>query len=473
MSYRHMMKIRFSFVLLAVGALYLLLPAQDFRLQYIEQYKDIAIQEMERAGVPASIKLAQAILESDYGRSDLARRANNHFGIKCGANWDGREFYKEDDDFDANGRLVKSCFRVYRSPEASFIAHSEFLRDPVKEERYGFLFRLDPTDYKSWARGLKRAGYATAANYHDRIINIIETFQLFQYDRMGLAPVVDVTVPNRPSAPIGYNNDVRFVLSADNETVSTISRRTDVSLGQLIKYNEQLTDGEQRLAEGTMVYLQPKRNAYRGRTAQHFVKEGETMFDISQTYGIKLAKLLQRNRLDKGMEPAAGQPIRLRGGKVKQRPVLRSEALSAPPTPNGRIEFDETPPKPVAPATQPSSPVAPPSPAPSRPSTVTPEREPVIRPGANQPAPVQTTSPPSANPQPSTSIPPAPVRPEEPRAEPRPEAPAAVQPVYHVVEKGDTLWNISQRYQTTVAAIRQLNGLANDNIQLGQRLRVK
>lgn len=471
MSYVHLMKVRFSIVLLIIIAAGYMLTAQDHRLAYIEQYKNIAIQEMERAGVPASIKLAQAILESDFGRSDLARRANNHFGIKCGSNWDGREFYKEDDDYDASGKLIKSCFRVYRSAEASFIAHSEFLRDPTKEFRYGFLFRLDPTDYRSWANGLKRAGYATAANYHERLINLIETYKLYEYDRLGQTPVVDVTLPNQPNTPaFGYNNDVRFVLSANNETVSTIARRTDVSLNQLIKYNEQLNDGEQRLAEGTIVYLQPKRNAFRGRADHHFVKEGETMFDISQTYGIKLNKLLQRNRMEKGMEPATGQSVKLRGSKVKERPALRGEAAPAKPVNGERIDLEE------APTTQP----------PTRPVTVQPERESGIRPVTTPSATPTPTSPatPNTTPEVAPPVPPAPVRPEEPKPEPRPATPVtqpsptptpppAVTPVYHTVERGDTLWNISQRYQTTVAAIRQLNNMTNDNIQLGQRLRVK
>ncbi|MBX2929482.1 MAG: LysM peptidoglycan-binding domain-containing protein [Saprospiraceae bacterium] len=462
MSYRSHLTKRFALALLTLGAARLLLPAQDFRQAYIEQFKDIAIQEMERAGVPASIKLAQGILESDFGRSDLAKRANNHFGIKCGANWDGREFFKEDDDYDANGRLIKSCFRVYRSPETSFIAHSEFLRDPAKEERYGFLFRLDPMDYQSWARGLKRAGYATAATYHERLINIIETYKLHQYDRLGKAPIVEVNVPGAPSSAFGYNNDVRYVLSTENESVSTVARRTEVSFTQLVRYNEHLTDGEQRLDEGTIIYLQPKRNAYRGRVVQHYVKEGETMFDISQAYGIKLTKLLNRNRMDKGMEPAPGQPVKLRGGKVKQRPLLRSEAPA--PTP-GRIEFEETPVMPLPPAKD----------TVTTPAPVTPERDPVIRPGVPVTVPEQLPVPiPEPTPEPTPApVPPSPVLPEEPKSEPRPETPAPQQPVYHVVDRGDTLWNISQRYQTTVAAIRQLNGLSNDNIQLGQRLRVK
>jgi LysM repeat protein len=287
---------------------------------------------------------------------------------------------------------------------------------------------------------------------------------------------VDVTLPNQPNTPaFGYNNDVRFVLSANNETVSTIARRADVSLSQLIKYNEQLNDGEQRLAEGTVVYLQPKRNAFRGRAESHLVQEGETMFAISQNYGIKLTKLLKRNRLETGMEPAAGQSIKLRGGKVKTRPALRGEATPDKPVNGERIELEDTPGTPP-PATPPPTP---------KPVTIQPERESGIRPVTPPPAP---TTP--ANTQPANNTPtppPAPIKPEEPQSEPRPSTPVvqptptvpattpppATAPVYHTVEKGDTLWNISQRYQTTVAAIRQLNSMTNDNIQLGQRLRAK
>lgn len=141
---------------LLFGLLWLADLSANDRLDYIARYKDIAIREMERAGIPASIKLAQALLESDAGNSYLARKANNHFGIKCGAAWDGKKFYRLDDDYDDKGNRVKSCFRAYKDAEDSFIAHSEFLRDPAKEYRYGFLFRIDPTDYKRWATGLKK-----------------------------------------------------------------------------------------------------------------------------------------------------------------------------------------------------------------------------------------------------------------------------------------------------------------------------
>ena len=128
--------------------------AQD-QAEYIRKYQDLAISEMVRTGIPASIKLAQALLESNCGKSDLACQANNHFGIKCGGNWDGKSYHKEDDDY-ADGKLVKSCFREFDCVRDSYIAHSDFLTDPAKAARYGFLFQLDPTDYKGWARGFPK-----------------------------------------------------------------------------------------------------------------------------------------------------------------------------------------------------------------------------------------------------------------------------------------------------------------------------
>ena len=181
-------------ILLTLLWIPLLAPAQmEVQQAYIDRFKEIAVQEMDRAGIPASIKLAQALLESNAGQSDLAQRANNHFGIKCGADWDGKKYFKVDDDFDEFGKPTESCFRGYKRPEESFIAHSEFLRDPRKEWRYGFLFQLDPLDYKNWASGLKKSGYATSATYDTKLIAIIERYQLFQYDR---PPIIDYPFVN-------------------------------------------------------------------------------------------------------------------------------------------------------------------------------------------------------------------------------------------------------------------------------------
>ncbi|MDZ7880346.1 MAG: glucosaminidase domain-containing protein [Saprospiraceae bacterium] len=156
---------------------------QQARLNYVDRFKAIAVREMERTGVPASIKLAQGLLESDAGRSTLANQANNHFGVKCHSDWQGGRYYKEDDDYDpVTKELLKSCFRVYKNADESFVAHSEFLRDPRKAARYGWLFQLPKTDYMAWAHGLEKSGYATASDYSEKLIKIIEDYQLVQFD---------------------------------------------------------------------------------------------------------------------------------------------------------------------------------------------------------------------------------------------------------------------------------------------------
>ena len=450
MYHLNIMKIRLFIAGVAVAGTGLLLSAQDFRLEYVERYKDIAIQEMHRSGVPASIKLAQGMHESNYGRSELASRANNHFGIKCGSGWDGRTYFKEDDDYDAvTGELIKSCFRVFRSAEASYVAHSEFLRDPAKEFRYGPLFRLDVTDYRSWARGLKDAGYATDPSYPEKLIRLIETYQLYQYDRIVMPPDLADANPGvtpgapsggiaiNPASPVRYTNDVKYVLSGDNEAVSTISKRTQVSLSQLIRYNEELTDGEQRLAQGTKVYLQPKRTTYRGRTTYHVVKPGENLFEISQEYGIKISALLRRNRLEDGMEPAAGESVKLRGGKIKKAPKIADPSDGSDRDDEFMIPY------------QPDGDKAKPAPAvePTPTSPVRPVREPLII--SNSPGSVISPLPSNSN-----------------------GGQNGQSPAWHEVKIGDTLWNIAQRYGMTVEKLRSLNNLPNDNIQLGQRIRL-
>jgi flagellum-specific peptidoglycan hydrolase FlgJ len=147
-------------------------------LSYIERHKALAIKEMERTGIPASIKLAQALVESQAGTSDLALRSNNHFGIKCGAGWRGGTYYSWDDD------PQMSCFRVYSSIRESYIAHSNFLSNPDKNSRYGFLFRLNKKDYRAWAHGLQTAGYATDPSYAQRLIQTIERYELYRFDRV-------------------------------------------------------------------------------------------------------------------------------------------------------------------------------------------------------------------------------------------------------------------------------------------------
>jgi flagellum-specific peptidoglycan hydrolase FlgJ len=160
----------------------------DITYKYIENFGGLAIEEMQRTGIPASIKLAQAIVESGCGKSILAARANNHFGIKCKSYWTGQKYYYYDDDKDSRGNAIESCFRYYDTAEASYLDHSVFL---VSTERYQSLFTYDPLDYKSWARGLKRCGYATDTNYSVALINTIEKYSLYEFDLVGISPATD------------------------------------------------------------------------------------------------------------------------------------------------------------------------------------------------------------------------------------------------------------------------------------------
>jgi len=322
------------------------------RLDYIEKYKKIAQEEMERTGVPASIKLAQAILESDGGKSVLSRKANNHFGIKCGGDWNDRTFYRVDDEKDKKGNAVESCFRVYKNPESSFIAHSEFLRG---NKRYDFLFSFDHDDFRKWAHGLKKAGYATNPKYPALLIKIIENYSLHLYDDLFLPaepPMMasndnavimeELARQNRKKAQRTSHrivktakvNDIDIVYAEANETPESIAAKTDVSLKRIMKYNENLMNTDQTLLEKTVVFLQPKRRAFRGRKKFHKVKNGETIAEISQKYGIRIDKLLKRNRLSDNEEPLEGAILKIRGKRVDEslriptREVGLAEAMS-------------------------------------------------------------------------------------------------------------------------------------------------
>ena len=310
------------FVLLTFGAFSA--SGQD-RYEYINKFERIAMAEMQRAGIPASIKIAQGILESNAGASMLAERANNHFGIKCGGNWRGRSMYKQDDDRNANGKLVKSCFRWFDSPEESYIAHSDFLKDPSKSARYGFLFELDPTDYRGWAYGLKRAGYATNPNYPKLLIRIIEEYSLAELDRRAMKGLADVPsedptgpiareiVANIRAYPAEYHNDVKAVVAYEGDTPASLAARLDVPVRKILKYNATVNAPSDSFEEGQHVYLKPKKGAFRGDQLYHLVKAGETMADVSDRYGVKLKKLYKRNGMIEGSEPAAGQRIILSG----------------------------------------------------------------------------------------------------------------------------------------------------------------
>lgn len=283
------------------------------RTDYIEKYAPFAVKEMLISGVPASITLAQGILESGDGNSLLAREANNHFGIKCHGMWEGDKYYMDDD-------AKNECFRVYESVFDSYKDHSEFLSG---RERYAKLFELKRTDYKGWAHGLKKAGYATNPKYPALLIKIIEENGLAKYDRMKTAPRSNDLdkegkgTGNKPSEVFAsgqqrqqyLRNQIRYVWVKEGDTYERLEQQLQIRKWQIQKYNDLLKGAA--LVPGERIYLQPKR----GKNTEHdyhIVAKGETMRWISQEYGVKLHRLYKYNELSVGEEPAIGQKVWLR-----------------------------------------------------------------------------------------------------------------------------------------------------------------
>lgn len=292
-------------------------PRKLTRAEYIETYKDIAMQEMERTRIPASITLAQGILESGNGNSTLARKANNHFGIKC-HDWKGKSVRHDDDE-------RNECFRKYKSVEESYHDHSEFL---TTRSRYAFLFEYEMDDYKAWARGLKKAGYATSPTYAKALISIIEENELHQYDQIVIARMSG-ELKGKPTyasteyaggRQVHYNNRVKYILTRDGDTYGSLNEELDLFSWQLPKYNDLPED--KVFGEGEKVYLQPKRNKAASKYKTHTVREGETLQSISQIYAIKADKLAKRNNLDENSELEPGEVLVLRGRKKGEKREL-------------------------------------------------------------------------------------------------------------------------------------------------------
>ncbi len=285
------------------------LPAQEklSNKQYAEKYSQIALRKAKEYGIPASITLAQGILESGSGSSELAVNANNHFGIKCGSSWKGESYLKDDDAKD-------ECFRKYASPEESFNDHSLFL---TGSERYSSLFKLSTDDYKGWANGLQTAGYATNPEYADLLIWIIEREKLYKYDQANKAQIqntdTEKSYENRGPEPAGIrygkNNGALYVEVLEGETLSSLAVRTGVSEKKILKYND-LTKSV-KLTAGSMIYLSSKSSTNKA-TPSCEVKVGQTMHAISQVYGVKLSSLLKMNPKYRTTQPLTGAVIRLR-----------------------------------------------------------------------------------------------------------------------------------------------------------------
>jgi LysM repeat protein len=277
---------------------------------YINMYKDIAIEEMLHYHIPASITLAQGLLESRAGLSDLTLQSNNHFGIKCNGGWTGPTSYHDDD-------AESECFRAYPSAYESYEDHSKFLSS---KPRYASLFALDLKDYRGWAYGLKAAGYATSPTYAEKLIGIIELYKLYQFDS---ARKYDHFIANkiskeRPSVsgeaihPIYRYNDNYYLVARKGDTFRSIADEVDIPYRALARYNERDYDDE--LAKNDIVYLKKKRRkadkSFKNRP--HYVKAGESMYTISQFYGIRLKYLYKMNHLDANYQIRVGDELRVR-----------------------------------------------------------------------------------------------------------------------------------------------------------------
>lgn len=321
-------------------------------IAYIEQYKEIAIEEMIRSGVPAAITLAQAVLESQSGESDLVKRSNNHFGIKCKAEWTGAKTYHDDD---ARGE----CFRVYDNPISSFKDHSDFLRTRA---HYQFLFKLSPTDTEGWAKGLKKAGYATAPTYAQKLLKVVKDYQLDQYNTIALArmnnpksfdnntevvtaqsdvskeetitktqvqetdnePSSETFIPaeqkqtsskakyrnyNFPESVFTINNTNVIVVKAGRSLLA-IANQHNISLAKILQYNE-LEETTDIISEDQLIYLEKKPK--KGEQEFHIAKAGESLFEIAQLNGVRLENILQyNNHLNKTAFPVPGTKVFLK-----------------------------------------------------------------------------------------------------------------------------------------------------------------
>jgi LysM repeat protein len=506
-----------------------LLKAQNLTTQqYIAKYKDIAINEMQRSGVPASIKLAQGILETQSGNGWLVQNSNNHFGIKCKNNWTG-ESVRYDDD------ARQECFRKYNTAADSYRDHSDFLRN---NPRYAFLFQFQEEDYKSWAYGLKQAGYATSNTYPQQLIKLIEDYNLQQYtlegegvakagtsngktgDEVVAARPSRPTIPASPGKSSGINkanapkgvfqiNDRKVIMVPAGTSLIQVANARDIKLRNLVHYNDLNNDNP--LPKDMLIFLQKKGKS--GKNDYHTVAAGETMYDIAQAEGIQLRWLRRRNKMKEGQEPEVGERLAL-AGYANKMPKLAKNPPAEDPTEGdlnpGQIVEDvrteierqeeiaqqnaaqqqgaQTPSaqqnnlpagmvddlKKIGEVKTTGGTAQNTSGQPAKPAATAPVQ-------SSRPAPTQPASTPSGSPAPASAKPATPSSNSQPvtGATPtQPTAPVGTAPVregnslYHDVQSKETLYSIAKRYNITVEQLQQWNHLEGFDIKIGQRLLV-
>ncbi len=296
--------------------------------EYIATYKNLAVEEMKRTGIPASITLAQGILETECGNSDLVKKSNNHFGIKCKSTWTGESVTHTDD-------APNECFRKYTRAADSYKDHSDYLSTTP---RYATLFKLDAADYRGWCYGLKKAGYATNPRYPQILISNIEKYNLQQYDngilneQEKIFSDVAVKTNEQPAmivAPVSYNeknidnslkgkvnfNGLKAILANKGTSLLAIATKADIALVKLLDYNDLKTDG--LLKEEQYIYLE--RKARQGNRDIYIALQNETLYDIAQNNGVQLQFLMQYNGLNENENVRKGTKIKLRPGVAEDK----------------------------------------------------------------------------------------------------------------------------------------------------------
>ncbi|WP_295125785.1 glucosaminidase domain-containing protein [uncultured Chitinophaga sp.] len=437
--------------------------------QYITNYKSIAIAEMQRSGVPASIKLAQGIIETQSGNGWLVQNSNNHFGIKCKNNWTGASVNYDDD-------ARQECFRKYDKATDSWKDHSDFLRS---NPRYAFLFEYDQKDYKSWAYGLKQAGYATSRTYPQQLIEVIERYDLQQYTLEGLGqqgsivksgpgfigedqPVASdpskrfipkATAANYPSGEFKINGR-KVIYAPAGTSLVVMANDKDIRVSNLVHYND-LQDAV-LLEQDMLIFLQRKNR--KGANDFHVVAEGENLYTISQTEGIILEWLRKRNKLEEGEEPAPGEKLLL-DGYASSKPKLTESSVAilkeedkqpADLSPKKIIRDLKTE---IAKAREGSAPsaqsTAPAQPAPVADNTLPPQMVEDLKKLDGKMG--------------GASVRPATIPMNKPATPPSGTK-------YHTVQDKETMYAISKKYNVTVAQLQRWNNLADNNIKTGQQL---
>ncbi|MCM1005417.1 MAG: glucosaminidase domain-containing protein [Prevotella sp.] len=301
------MKTKFTLILLALmSILSVSAPAQKRISQrytdYIEKYAPMAVEQQHKHGIPASVTLAQGLLESAAGQSTLATQGNNHFGIKCHASWTGPSMLRDDDAPD-------ECFRVYADAAESFEDHSLFL---AKGRRYAFLFNLEPTDYRSWAQGLSSAGYATDPNYAPRLISIIEQYGLYIYDRPGGetedAAALFIMEHLKHNHVVRRSRGLHYVIAVPGDTYASLATEFNVDPAKLVEYNDASSPTEE-IKAWEEVYFQPKLETAPNNVSKVTIGQDESAHSIAQRYGMKMSVI---QKLNPGFKDEPGTRLKLK-----------------------------------------------------------------------------------------------------------------------------------------------------------------